>query len=458
MSEIEQLTQQKQEIEKSQGILNQWVQLKKNLSQKFKNPAEAFKSLCKEGKEVLAIEDFGDFAKGLDLTQVFKDYTLNEDNFCKAWEQWEYKQKQNDHKLQIINEKLQLLIMLDNGEMPKEGLRGLDSAPNKRVQQITENNETLEKLQEKLDNLVNEGLKQKEKQDVIENEQDCFSQFMAKKSEIKTQELSITKLQQKNNEDDEGSNPSKSKRSYIDQTPSYTRNKATFGSSSSNLLQSSLQNKGSLGNSQLSVKSSFIIESQIQISPQKAAQNLRNYTQNPQQQMKSPYEERQQQEERKSQKANKMKGELQTYISELFQNERDQRQQIRTFEKPILQEQQRGGLAGFVTSKKFYQNQSNKQSFIDGDSQNVSKRVQTIRYKLDDFQSQKLAQYSYVPRTLPEWTPDRPVRLSNPKPKQNSGKQISPKYTPGNTHRLNLNYLKQEKEKDAVSEQKQEEH
>ncbi|CAD8078982.1 unnamed protein product [Paramecium primaurelia] len=446
MSEIEQLTQQKQEIEKSQAILNQWVQLKKNLSSKFKNPAEAFKSLCQEGKDVLAIEDFGDYAKGLDLTQVFKDITLNDENFSKAWEQWEYKQKQNDHKLQIINEKLQLLTMLDNGEMPKEASRGLDSAPNKKVQPI----ETLEKLQEKLDNLVNEGQKQKEKQDVIQNEQDCFAQFLAKKSEIKQSELQVTKLQQKNNEEEQSTNPSKAKRSYIDSTPAYSRNKAAFGSSG-NLLQSTLQNKGSLGNSQLSVKSSFIVESQIQISPQKAAQNLRNYASNPQQQLKSPYEERQLQEERKSQKANRMKGDLQSYISELFQNEKEQRQQIRTYDKPNSQ-----GLAGFVTSKRLYQNASNKQSFVDTDSQNVSKRVQSIRYKLDDFQSQKLAQYSYVPRTVPDWTPDRPVRLSNPKPKQNSGKQISPKYTPGNTHRLNLNYLKQEKEKDS-HEQKQEE-
>ncbi|CAD8089004.1 unnamed protein product [Paramecium sonneborni] len=454
MSEIEQLTQQKQEIEKSQGILNQWVLLKKNLQQKFKNPSEAFKQLCKEGKEVLAIEDFGDFGKGLDLTQVLKDTILNEDNFTKAWEQWEYKQKQNDHKLQIINEKLQLLTMLDNGEMPKEAQRGLDSAPNKRVQLITKSDETLEKLQERLDTLVSEGQKQKDKQDVVQNEQDCFAQFIAKKSEIKTQELQINKLQQINNEDKEGSNPSKAKRSYIDQTPAYQKNKASFGSSG-NLLQSSLQNKGSLGNSQLSVKSSFIVESQIQISPQKAAHNLRNYAPNPQQQLKSPYEERQMQEERKSQKANRMKGDLQSYISELFQNERDQRQQqVRTFDRPTSQDQR--GLAGFVTQKRLYQNTSNKQSFVDGDSQNVSKRVQTIRYKLDDFQSQKLAQYSYVPRTLPEWTPDRPVRLSNPKPKQNSGKQISPKYTAGNTHRLNLNYLKQEKEKDS-NEKKQEE-
>ncbi|CAK83047.1 unnamed protein product (macronuclear) [Paramecium tetraurelia] len=444
MSEIEQLTQQKQEIEKSQSILNQWVQLKKNLSSKFKNPAEAFKSLCKEGKDVLAIEDFGDYAKGLDLTQVFKDITLNEENFSKAWEQWEYKQKQNDHKLQIINEKLQLLTMLDNGEMPKEASRGLDAAPNKRVQQI----ETLEKLREKLDNLVNEGQKQKEKQDVVQNEQDCFAQFLAKKSEVKSPELQVSKLQQKNNEEEQNSNPSKVKRSYIDSTPAYSRNKATFGSSG-NLLQSSLQNKGSLGNSQISVKSSFIVESQIQISPQKAAQNLRNYVPNPQQQLRSPYEERQVQEERKSQKANRMKGDLQSYISELFQNERESKQQIRTFEKPTSQ-----GLAGFFTSKRLYQNASNKQSFADTDSHNVSNRVQTIRYKLDDFQSQKLAQYSYVPRTVPDWTPDRPVRLSNPKQKQNSGKQISPKYTPGNTHRLNLNYLKQEKE---THEQKQEE-
>ncbi|CAD8087171.1 unnamed protein product [Paramecium primaurelia] len=450
MSEIEQLTQQKQEIEKNQAILNQWVQLKKNLSSKFKNAAEAFKSLCKEEQDVLAIEDFGDYAKGLDLTQVFKDITLNDENFSKVWEQWEYKQKQNDHKLQIINEKLQLLTMLDNGEMPKEGLRGLDAAPNKRVQAIANNCETLEKLQEKLDNLVNEGQKQKEKQDIVQNEQDLFAQLLAKKSEIKQSELQVNKLQQKNNEEEEGTNQSKVKRSYIDSTPAYSRNKASFGSSG-NLLQRSLQNKGQLGNSQISLKSSFIIESQIQISPQKATQNLKNYVPNPQQQLKSPYEERQIIEERKSQKANRMKGDLQSYISDLFQNEREQRQQIRTFDKPNSQ-----GLAGFVTSKRLYQNASNKQSFVDTDSQNVSNRVQSIRYKLDDFQSQKLAQYSYVPRTVPDWTPDRQVRLSNPKPKQNSGKQTSPKYTPGNTHRLNLNYLKQEKEKDS-HEQKQEE-
>jgi len=48
-------------------VLRNWVGLKKNLSAKFKNPSEAFKALVKEGKDVLAIEDFGDYAKGLDL-------------------------------------------------------------------------------------------------------------------------------------------------------------------------------------------------------------------------------------------------------------------------------------------------------------------------------------------------------------------------------------------------------
>lgn len=67
MSEIEQLTHQKEEIEKSQAALKNWVALKKNLSAKFKNPSEAFKALKKEDKDVLAIEDFGDYAKGLDL-------------------------------------------------------------------------------------------------------------------------------------------------------------------------------------------------------------------------------------------------------------------------------------------------------------------------------------------------------------------------------------------------------
>lgn len=67
MSEIEQLTKQKEDIETNQAVLRNWVSLKKNLSSKFKNPSEAFKALVKEGKDVLAIEDFGEYAKGLDL-------------------------------------------------------------------------------------------------------------------------------------------------------------------------------------------------------------------------------------------------------------------------------------------------------------------------------------------------------------------------------------------------------
>lgn len=47
--------------------MKNWVALKKNLSAKFKNPSEAFKALKKEDKDVLSIEDFGDYAKGLDL-------------------------------------------------------------------------------------------------------------------------------------------------------------------------------------------------------------------------------------------------------------------------------------------------------------------------------------------------------------------------------------------------------
>lgn len=61
------MTKTKEETEANQATLKNWISLKKNLNAKFKNPQEAFKGLKKEGKDVLTVEDFADYSKGLDL-------------------------------------------------------------------------------------------------------------------------------------------------------------------------------------------------------------------------------------------------------------------------------------------------------------------------------------------------------------------------------------------------------
>ncbi|CAD8137886.1 unnamed protein product [Paramecium pentaurelia] len=455
MSEIEQLTKQKEEIEASQTTLKIWCSLKKNLSSKFKNPTEAFKALKKEGKETLSIEDFADYSKGLDLTNVFKDTSLNEDNFIKCWEQWEYLAKQNEHKLQMIEEKLELLNILEQKD--KDGIKQLEAQKNKKILNIIQNCDNLEQLQEKLDTLVQGSQQQqKEKTDVIQNESECFNKILQKKSEIKASELQISKLQQKQNP--EGSEDSqvqnkKKKVSYLDgSTNALQKSKINLNISSSQLQTSRL----SAANQN---KQSFIYESQVQISPTKGQQFLRNPPVTQQQQLKnSPNEERE--SERRSHKSNRMRGDLQSYISDLFQNEREQslRQEpryARDYDRPSYSTDQKG-LTGFPNFRKYFKNQQQKREpqELESESTNISKRLQNIRYKLDDFQNQKLTQYRTKPQTLQDWNPEKPIRLSQQKPKQGSRKS-SPQYTPGNTHRLNLDKLRQEKQQSQGSGQQQ---
>ncbi|CAK78718.1 unnamed protein product (macronuclear) [Paramecium tetraurelia] len=454
MSEIEQLTKQKEEIEASQATLKIWCSLKKNLTQKFKNPSEAFKALKKEGKETLSVEDFAEFSKGLDLTTVFKDTTLNEENFIKCWEQWEYQAKQNEHRLQMIEEKLELLNILEQKD--KDGIKQLEAQKNKKILNIIQNCDNLDQLQEKLDTLVQGGQQQqKEKTDIIQNESECFNKILQKKSEIKPSELSISKLQQKQNpeasEDSQIQNKKK-KVSYLDgSTNALQKSKINLNISSSQLQTSRL----SAANQN---KQSFIYESQVQISPTKGQQFLKNPPITQQQQLKSPNEERE--SERRSHKSNRMRGDLQSYISELFHNEREQslRQEprfTREIDRPSYSSDQKG-LSGFPNFRKYFKNQQQQREpqQLEPESTNISKRLQNIRYKLDDFQNQKLTQYRTKPQTLQDWSPEKPIRLSQQKPKQGS-RRSSPQYTPGNTHRLNLDKLRQEKQQNQGSGQQE---
>ncbi|CAK74136.1 unnamed protein product (macronuclear) [Paramecium tetraurelia] len=244
MSEVQQLEQQKVSIEQNQEMLSNWISLKKILSSKFKSAQDAFKALKKEGCQILTIEDFQEYSKGLDLSLLFKDVELNEGNFGKVWENWEYKQKQNEHKLQIINEKLKLLSMFENKDQNNEAKA--DVISNKSIQKLISNCESLDQLQEKLDLLVEEGQKQKNKSDVFQNETDCFSIYQSKKNEQQPEELYISKLQLKFNEGAEGNLQTikKNIKSYIEGQHHHFRNQTEL--SNGTLLQSALLNKASL--------------------------------------------------------------------------------------------------------------------------------------------------------------------------------------------------------------------
>ncbi|CAD8171201.1 unnamed protein product [Paramecium pentaurelia] len=441
MSEFQQLTQQKVSIEQNQEMLQNWISLKQNLRSKFKSSQDAFKTLKKEGSLILTIEDFQEYSKGLDLSMLFKDVELNEGNFGRIWENWEYKQKQNEHKLQIINEKLKLIQMLENKEQNNE--TKADVTSNKSIQRLISNCESLDQLQEKLDMLVEEGQKQKNQQDIVQNETDCFSIYLSKKNEQQAEELYISKLQLKSNEDVEGHNQivKKNIKSYIESQPHH-RNKTEL--SSGTLLQSTLLNKGSLSNIPKSYKQSYITEPLLQNSPQKECITVRAQPKQNQQQInKSPYDERQQ-EERKSHKINRMKGDLQSYISQLFFHEREFRQNNIIYHKPSKQDQK--GLAGFQNFRQNLKNQQEKLQFVELEDSNTSKRFQDIRYKLDDFQQHKLSQYNYITKTQPNFSPEKTDRTSNSKPISNQTNKANTKYSPGNIHRLNLEFLKQEKE------------
>ncbi|CAD8085527.1 unnamed protein product [Paramecium sonneborni] len=448
MSEFEQLTQQQLSILQNQEMLSNWISLKKNLSSKFKSFQEAFKALKKDGKESLTAEDFQEYSKGLDLSLLFKDVELNEANFGRVWENWEYKQKQNEHKLQIINEKLKLLAMLDDKEKIKE--IKTDVISNKNISKLASDCESLSQLQEKLDTLVEEGQKQKSKLDVFQDEQDCISICFLKKNEEKQQgDLYINKLQLKSDEDAGKSQQPANKimKSYIDGQTNHFRSKT--GLNSNMLIQNGLSNRSSLSNNIKSYKQSYIKEPLLQTSPQKGSYTVRVQPQqiqqeNQQQKIKSPYEEKQQ-EERKSHKINRMKGDLQQYISQLFFHEKEFRQNNIINHRPLSSEEQKG-LVGFMNFKQYFKNQQEKPSFIEPEDSITQKRFQNIRYKLDDFQQQKLSQYNYITKTQPNFSPDKAERDYNQKVPINLSNKLNTKYSPGNTNRLNLEYLKQEKE------------
>ncbi|CAD8083076.1 unnamed protein product [Paramecium sonneborni] len=441
MSELEQLNQQKLQIQQNQEMLSNWISLKKNLSSKFKSAQEIFKALKKDGKGSLSVDDFEEYSKGLDLSLLFKDIDLNEANFGKIWKNWEFKQKQNEHKLQILNEKLQLLAILEDNEKNRETKTNVTS--NNIVSKLTSDCETLSQLQEKLDTLVEEGQRQKSKQDddAVQNEEDYFSFQLSKKNEQKSEELYVNRLQKKSNEDSEGNKQAVNKiiRSYIEgQTHHF---KSITELNGNELLQNSLSNKGYLANSSKSYKLSYINKPINYISPPKEIHTVRVQSkQNQQQQKKSPYEEKQQQE-RKSHKISRMKGDLKSYISQLFFHEKEFRQNNILNRRPTSEEFR--GLSGFMNSKQCSKNQLPQ--FIELQDSNTQKRFQNIRHKLDDFQIQRLSQNTYITKTQPNFSPDKTDRSLNQNVLINLSSKLNSKYSPGNTHRLNLEYLNQER-------------
>ncbi|CAK74137.1 unnamed protein product (macronuclear) [Paramecium tetraurelia] len=96
--------------------------------------------------------------------------------------------------------------------------------------------------------------------------------------------------------------------------------------------------------------------------------------------------------------------------------------------------------------RQYLKNQQDKPQFIEPEDSNTQKRFQDIRYKLDDFQQQKLSQYNYITKTQPNFSPEKTDRTQNLNVKSNQINKVNTKYSPGNTHRLNLGFLKQEKE------------
>lgn len=90
----------------------------------------------------------------------------------------------------MIDEKLELIGILDQKE--KKNLP-TDGQSKKKILSQLQNCEDLDSLQKKLDAIVANAQQQQPPQ-LAPNENDCFSQFLGKKSEVKSSELYISKI------------------------------------------------------------------------------------------------------------------------------------------------------------------------------------------------------------------------------------------------------------------------
>ncbi|CAD8059430.1 unnamed protein product [Paramecium sonneborni] len=435
MSEIEELTKQKQALEGQQGILENWIKLKKNLQQKFKNPSEAFKGLVKENARELQIQDFDDFAKGLNLNDIFKDQNLNEETFTKIWEQWEFNYKSNKHKLQMIDEKLEVLIILEDKDIKM--FKG-DPQKKKLIVSQIQGCENLEDLYKKLGEMVQNNTDQKQKGEVVSNENDVFSQFLAKKSQIQFNELSISKMQTKladipQSQIDESDSAQKQKPEQpLVESQIIVIGKVTLPKKSYLDQQHTIIHRR--GNTQTNLSRTFIYDqTNIKILSPKLTR--------PKEQLRSPnnYQKPSNFDDndqiKRLQKTKRLKGDLQHYIGELFHCDHH-------LKNPY--EVQQKGLQGFNCKKnlKTVQHRIDLKPTESIESQNIQKRVQNIRNKLDEYSNKRTRRYS----------PQKPypsggILIKNDTtPERRYSQRRSSPYTPGNVHRLNVDRLKQEKE------------
>ncbi|CAD8056502.1 unnamed protein product [Paramecium sonneborni] len=435
MSEIEELAKQKQSLEAQQTILENWVTLKKNLSQKFKNPSEAFKGLVKENSQELNIQDFDDYAKGLNINDLFKDQNLNEETFTKIWEQWEFNYKANQHKLQMIDEKLEVLVILENKDIKM--FKG-DPQKKKLIVSQIQGCENLEDLHKKLGEMVQNTTDQKQKGEIVPNESDIFSQFLAKKSQIQFNELSISKMQTKlsdipQQQIDESNSAQKQKvEQPLVESQIIVIGKVTLPKKSYLDSQHSIINKK--GNYSTNQSKTFIYDSSnIKILSPKPSRQKNQFKSPNSFQQPSNFEENDQ--TRRSQKTKRLKGDLQNYIGEIFHCDHH-------LKNPY--EVQQKGLQGFNCKKnlKTVQHRIDLRPTESIESQNIQKRVQNIRNKLDEYSNKRTRRYS----------PQKPypsggiLNKNDTTPEKRYSQRRSSPYTPGNIHRLNVDRLKQEKE------------
>ncbi|CAD8137235.1 unnamed protein product [Paramecium octaurelia] len=434
MSEIEELTKQKQVLEAQQSLLENWIVLKKNLSSKFKNPSEAFKCLVKDNAKELTIQDFDDYAKGINLNELFKDQHLNEETFIKIWESWEFNYKANQHKLQMIEEKLEVLVILEDKDAKM--FKG-DSNKKKLIVSQIQGCENLEDLHKKLGEMVQNNTDQKQKDGVAPNESDVFSQFLAKKSQIQFSELSISKMQTKLAEIPQQAESSDSAQKQKLEQPLVESQiivigKVTLPKKSYLDSQHSIIHKR--GNYSTNQSKTFINDSNaIKIVSPKVARPKDQFISPKNFQQPSNFEENDQ--IRRSQKSKKLKGDLQHYIEELFHGDHHQKNPY---------EFQTKGLQGFNYKKnqKTVQHRIELRPTESVESQNIQKRVQNIRNKLDEYQNKRTRKQS----------PQKPYTSGNAliktdiTPERRYSQGRSSPYTPGNVHRLNVDRLKQEKE------------
>ncbi|CAD8144442.1 unnamed protein product [Paramecium pentaurelia] len=434
MSEIEELTKQKQVLQSQQAILENWIILKKNLQQKFKNPSEAFKGLVKENAQELQIQDFADYAKGLNLNEIFKDSHLNEETFTKIWEQWEFNYKANQHKLQMIDEKLEVLTILEDKDAKM--FKG-DPQKKKLIVSQIQGCENLEDLYKKLGEMVQNSTDQKQKDEVVPNESDIFSQFLAKKSQIQFNELSISKMQTKLAEIPQQSDQSDSAQKQKLEQPLVESQIIVIGKvtlpkkSYLDSQHSIIHKRGNYSTNQQS--KTFIYDStNIKILSPKLTRPKEQFRSPKNFQQPSNFDENDQ--IRRSQKTKRLKGDLQNYIGEIFHYDNHQKNPY---------EVQQKGLQGFNCKKslKTVQHRIDLRPTESIESQNIQKRVQNIRNKLDEYSNKRIRRYS----PQKPYTSGMLIKNDTTPERRYSQRRSSP-YTPGNVHRLNVDRLKQEKE------------